>query len=166
MINSLECRNELASKFNKLTDMKIEYFWEKANDLNDTIPLELNKLKEKTTDVDKIYKMLDEFNAKLDYIQFEQKMNLLQGSTDINNIKEEKLIQLDKKKEQLAVEQIRKVNELIENINELEVNIKELAKYNEETKPNQLRQWQIISKIDSGNSRQMVLYVQRKRNII
>jgi len=166
MINSLECRNELASKFNKLTDMKIEYFWEKANDLNDTIPLELNKLKEKTTDVDKIYKMLDEFNAKLDYIQFEQKMNLLQGSTDINNIKEEKLIQLDKKKEQLAVEQIRKVNELIENINELEVNIKELAKYNEETKPNQLRQWQIISKIDSGNSKQMVLYVQRKRNII
>ena len=166
MINSLECRNELASKFNKLTDMKIEYFWEKANDLNDTIPLELNKLKEKTTDVDKIYKILDEFNAKLDYIQFEQKMNLLQGSTDINNIKEEKLIQLDKKKEQLAVEQIRKVNELIENINELEVNIKELAKYNEETKPNQLRQWQIISKIDSGNSKQMVLYVQRKRNII
>ena len=166
MINSLECRNELASKFNKLTDMKIEYFWEKANDLNDTIPLELNILKEKTTDVDKIYKMLDEFNAKLDYIQFEQKMNLLQGSTDINNIKEEKLIQLDKKKEQLAVEQIRKVNELIENINELEVNIKELAKYNEETKPNQLRQWQIISKIDSGNSKQMVLYVQRKRNII
>ena len=127
--------------------------------MNDTIPLELNKLKEKTTDVDKIYKMLDEFNAKLDYIQFEQKMNLLQGSTDINNIKEEKLIQLDKKKEQLAVEQIRKVNELIENINELEVNIKELAKYNEET-------WQIISKIDSGNSKQMVLYVQRKRNII
>ena len=166
MINSLEYWNELASKFNKLTDMKIEYFWEKANDLNDTIPLELNKLKEKTTDVDKIYKMLDEFNAKLDYIQFEQKMNLLQGSTDINNIKEEKLIQLDKKKEQLAVEQIRKVNELIENINELEVSIKELAKYNEETKPNQLRQWQIISKIDSGNSRQMVLYVQRKRNII
>ena len=166
MINCREYRNELASKFNKLTDMKIEYFWEKANDLNDTIPLELNKSKEKTTDVDKIYKMLDEFNAKLDYIQFEQKMNLLQGSTDINNIKEEKLIQLDKKKEQLAVEQIRKVNELIENINELEVNIKELAKYNEETKPNQLRQWQIISKIDSGNSRQMVLYVQRKRNII
>ena len=66
-------------------------------------------------------------------------MNLVRGSTDINNIKEEKLIQLDKKKEQLAVEQIRKVNELIENINELEVNIKELAKYIEKTKPNQLR---------------------------
>ena len=48
----------------------------------------------------------------------------MRGSTSINNIKEEKLIQLDKKKEQLAVEQIRKVNELIENINELEVNIK------------------------------------------
>ena len=79
MINSLECRNELASKFNKLTDMKIEYFWEKANDLNDTIPLELNKLKEKTTDVDKIYKMLDEFNVKLDYIQLEQKMKLVRG---------------------------------------------------------------------------------------
>ena len=90
----------------------------------------------------------------------------MRGSTDINNIKKEKLIQLDKKKEQLAVEQIRKVNELIENINELEVNIKELAKYNEETKPNQLRQWQIISKIDSRNSKQMILYVQRKRNII
>ena len=88
------------------------------------IPLELNKLKEKTTYVNKIYKMLDEFNIKLDYIQLEQKMNLVRGSTDINNIKEEKLIQLDKKKEQLAVEQIRKVNELIENINELEVNIK------------------------------------------
>ena len=134
--------------------------------MNGTIPLELNKSKEKTTYVDKIYKILDEFNVKLDYLQFEQKMNLVRGSTDINNIKEEKLIQLDKKKEQLAVEQIRKVNELIENINELEVNIKELAKYNEETKPNQLRQWQIISKIDSGNSKQMVLYVQRKRNII
>ena len=36
------------------------------------IPLELNKLKEKTTYVDKIYKILDEFNVKLDYIQFEQ----------------------------------------------------------------------------------------------
>ena len=34
-----------------------------------TIPLELNKLKEKTTYVDKIYKILDEFNVKLDYIQ-------------------------------------------------------------------------------------------------
>jgi dynein heavy chain len=99
-----------------------------------TIPLELNKLKEKTQDVDKIYKILDEFNVKLDYIQFEQRMNLMRGPTDINNIKDEKLIQLDKKKEQLAEEQIEKVNELIDNINELETNIKELAKYNEETK--------------------------------
>ena len=66
MINSLECRNELASKFNKLTDMENEYLREKAKDLNSTIPLELNKLKEKTTDVDKIYKILDEFNVKLD----------------------------------------------------------------------------------------------------
>ena len=31
-----------------------------------TIPLELNILKEKTTDVNKIYKILDEFNVKLD----------------------------------------------------------------------------------------------------
>ena len=45
-------------------------------------------------------------------------MNLVRGSTDINNIKEEKLIQLDKKKEQLAEEQIEKVNSLIESINE------------------------------------------------
>ena len=74
---------------------------------NKTIPLELNKLKEKTTYVDKIYKILDEFNAKIDYIQFEQKMNLVLGS-----------IQLEKKKEQLSKEQIEKVNELIENINE------------------------------------------------
>ena len=88
--------------------MEIEY----------TIPLELNKLKEKTTYVDKIYKILDEFNVKLDYIQFQQKMNLMRGSTSINNIKEEKLIQLDKKKEQLGEEQIEKVNELIENIKE------------------------------------------------
>ena len=73
-------------------------------------------------------------------------------------------IQLDKKKEQLAEEQIEKVNELIENINEWEANIKELDKYKEETKPNQLRQWKIISRIDSRNSNQMV--VQRKRNII
>ena len=72
---------------------------------------------------------MDKFNVKLDYIQFEQKMNLVRGSTSINNIKEEKLIQLDKKKEQLAEEQIEKVNELIENINELEANIKELVKY-------------------------------------
>ena len=35
-----------------------------------TIPLELNKLKEKTTNADKIYKIFDEFNVKLDYIQF------------------------------------------------------------------------------------------------
>ena len=45
-------------------------------------------------------------------------MNLVRGSTGINNIKEEKLIQLDKKKEQLGEEQIEKVNELIENIKE------------------------------------------------
>ena len=72
MINCREYRNELASKFNKLTDMEIEYLREKAKDLNGTIPLELNKLKEKAIDVDKIYKILDEFNVKLDYIQFEQ----------------------------------------------------------------------------------------------
>ena len=99
MINCREYRNELTSKFNKLTDMEIEYLLEKAKVLNGTIPLELNKLKEKTTNVDKIYKILDEFNIKIDYIQFEQKMNLMQSSTNINNIKEEKLIQLDKKKE-------------------------------------------------------------------
>ena len=39
MINSLECRNELASKFNKLTDIEIEYLREKAKDLNGSIPL-------------------------------------------------------------------------------------------------------------------------------
>ena len=72
MINCREYRIELDSKFNKLTDMEIEYLREKAKDLNVTIPLELNKLKEKTTYVDKIYKILDEFNVKLDYIQFEQ----------------------------------------------------------------------------------------------
>ena len=42
--------------------MEIEYLPEKAKNLNGTIPLELNKLKDKTTDVDKIYKILDEFN--------------------------------------------------------------------------------------------------------
>ena len=72
MINCREYRNELVSIFNKLADMEIEYLREKAKDLNGTIPLELNKLKEKTTNVDKIYKILDEFNVKLDYIQFEQ----------------------------------------------------------------------------------------------
>ena len=46
--------------------MEIEYLREKAKDLKGTIPLELNILKEKTTDVDKIYKILDEFNVKLD----------------------------------------------------------------------------------------------------
>jgi hypothetical protein len=90
MINCREYRNELASKFNKLTDIEIEYLPEKAKDLNGTIPLELNKLKEKTTDDDKIYKILDEFNVKLDYIQLEEKYELVRGSTDINNIKEEK----------------------------------------------------------------------------
>ena len=73
MINSREYRIELASKFNKLAYMEIEYLREKAKDLNGTIPLELNKLKEKAIDVDKIYKILDEFNVKLDYIQFEEK---------------------------------------------------------------------------------------------
>ena len=87
MINCREYWNELTSKFNKLTDMEIEYLREKAKDLNGNIPLELNKLKEKNTYVDKIYKILDEFNAKLDYIQFEQKMNLVRSK-----------IQLDKKK--------------------------------------------------------------------
>ena len=66
MINSREYKNELTLKFNKLTDMEIEYLREKAKDLKGTIPLELNILKEKTTDVDKIYKILDEFNVKLD----------------------------------------------------------------------------------------------------
>ena len=45
-------------------------------------------------------------------------MNLVRGSTSINNIKEEKLIQLDKKKEQLTKEQNAKINELIESVNE------------------------------------------------
>ena len=87
----------------------------------------------------------------------------MRGSTSINNIKEEKLIQLDKKKEQLAVEQIRKVNELIENINELEVNIKELAKYNEEIKPNQLRQWKLYQRSTRGiQSRWYYMYKERE----
>ena len=43
MINSLECRNELASKFNKLTDMEIEYLPEKAKDLNGTIQIRYHK---------------------------------------------------------------------------------------------------------------------------
>ena len=59
--------------------------------MNGTIPLELKKLEEKTTYVDKIYKILDKFNVKLDYIQFEQKMNLVRGSTSVNNIKEGKI---------------------------------------------------------------------------
>ena len=42
----------------------------------------------------------------------------MRGSTGINNIKEEKLIQLDKKKEQLTEEQNAKVNELTESVNE------------------------------------------------
>ena len=67
--------------------MEIEYLREKAKDLKGTIPLELNILKEKTTDVDKTHKILDEFNVKLDYIKFEQKMNLVRSK-----------IQLDKKK--------------------------------------------------------------------
>ena len=67
MINCREYRIELDSKFNKLAYMEIEDLREKAKDLNSTIPLELNKLKEKTTYVDKIYKILDEFNVKLDY---------------------------------------------------------------------------------------------------
>ena len=37
MINCREYRNELAQKFNKLTDMEIEYLREKAKDLNGTI---------------------------------------------------------------------------------------------------------------------------------
>ena len=58
------------------------------------------------------------------------------------------------------------IKELIKNKNEWEENIKELSKYKEETKPNQLKQWKFISKIYSINSKQMILYVQRKRNII
>jgi dynein heavy chain len=165
MINAREYRNELASKFNKLADMEMEYLKEKAKDLNGniqtgyaqmaheitrevvtindlkevqnyiaTIPMELNKLKERTVQVEEIYNILDGFNVKLDYIQFEQRMNLMRGPTDIEMIKEEKLIQLEKKKEQLAQEQIEKVNELMDNINNLEANIHELAKYNDESK--------------------------------
>ena len=36
MINCREYRNELASKFNKLVDMEIEYLREKVKDLNVT----------------------------------------------------------------------------------------------------------------------------------
>ena len=64
--------------------MEIEYLREKAKDLNGTIPLELNKLKEKAIDVDKIYKILDEFNVKLDYIQLEEKYEF---STRFNRYK-------------------------------------------------------------------------------
>jgi len=39
--------------------MEIEHLREKAKDLNVTIPLELNKLKEKTSYADKTYKILD-----------------------------------------------------------------------------------------------------------
>ena len=79
-------------------------------------------------------------------------MNLVRGS-----------IQLDKKKEQLAEEQFEKTNELIENINDLEVNIKELSKYNEETKPNQLRQWKLYQRSIRGiQSRWHYIYKERE----
>ena len=43
MINCREYRNELASKFNRLTDTEIEYLLEKAKDLNGTIQTRYHK---------------------------------------------------------------------------------------------------------------------------
>ena len=72
-------------------------------------------------------------------------------------------IQLDKKKEQLAKEQIEKVNELIKNKNEWEENIKELSKYNEEIKPNQLRQWKLYQRSTRGiQSRWYYMFKERE----
>ena len=139
MINAREYRNELASKFNKLADMEMEYLKEKAKDLNGTIqtgyaqmaheinrevitindlkevqnyiatiPLELNKLKERTVQVEEIYNILDGFNVKLDYIQFEQRMNLMRGPTDINNDQRRKVNTIRKEKRTISPRTNRK----------------------------------------------------------
>mgnify|MGYP003300365103 CR=1 FL=1 len=59
-------------------------------------------------------------------------MDLIKGPTEIENTKHDKLIQLEKKKEQLAEDQIKDVEELKDSVKELESNIEELSKYNEE----------------------------------
>jgi dynein heavy chain len=119
---------EITREVNTINDLK------EVQTYIDSIPMEMQKLKEQTIQADEIYQILDSFEVKLDYIQFELKMNLLRGPTDIENTKNEKLIQLEKKKEILSQEQIEKVNELMENINNLDANIKELAKYNTENR--------------------------------
>lgn len=119
---------EITREVNTINDLK------EVQTYIDSIPMEMQKLKDQTVQADELYSILDSFEVKLDYIQFELRMNLMRGPTDIENTKHEKLIQLEKKKELLSQEQIEKVNELIENINNLEANIKELAKYNTESK--------------------------------
>ena len=119
---------EITREVNTINDLK------EVQTYIDSIPMEMQKLKDQTVQADELYNILDSFEVKLDYIQFELRMNLMRGPTDIENTKHEKLIQLEKKKELLSQEQIEKVNELIENINNLDANIKELAKYNTESK--------------------------------
>lgn len=98
----------------------------------DSIPTEIQKLSEQTNQANVVYKILEKFYVKLDYIQFQQKMDLIKGPTDIENTKNDKLNQLTKKKEILAEEQEEDIKQLHSNIKDLEANIFELEHYKEE----------------------------------
>lgn len=90
----------------------------------------MKKLQEKTQQADELYQILDDFTVKLDDMQFEQRMVLIGKPTEVENTKNEKVIQLEKKKEQLAEDQKEQVTELQDNIEGLDKNIKQLAEYN------------------------------------
>ncbi|MCQ2818128.1 MAG: hypothetical protein MJ252_12755 [archaeon] len=127
--------NEFASMIKEITaEVKDINDLKNVQQYIEELPMKLQKTAEQTTVCNELYKILDEFNVKLDYIQFQQKMDLIRGPTDVENTKHDKLIHLEKKKEQLAEEQVADVNALKEEVADLEANIRELSTYKEENK--------------------------------
>jgi dynein heavy chain len=98
------------------------------------IETELQKLKEKTVEVDEINSILDSFNVQIDSIEFEYKLQLIGGPTDIENTRTSTNIILDKKKDQLYEEQIENQNKLIEEVMDLKGNIMNFETYINEEK--------------------------------
>jgi dynein heavy chain, axonemal len=103
------------------------------NDI-ETIEMGIQKLKEKTAEIDEIYGILDGFSVTIDAIEFDYKLQIVAGPTEVENTRRVTNIVLDRKKDKLYEEQIENQNKLIEEVEDLKANVYNFERYIDEEK--------------------------------
>jgi len=100
----------------------------------ETIELGVQKLKEKSAEIDEIYSILDSFNVIIDTIEFDYKLQIIAGPTEVENTKRVTNIILERKKDKLYEEQIENQNKLMEEVEDLKANVYNFERYIDEEK--------------------------------